>query len=268
MRPFIDKSPAVSRRLGFSVFPIFCLTVRVVFQVLNMLSDTSDEEFRLFNDEDVDRLVTHDQSRFSFEYMKEQILTMVPHYDMFNPNSPRHSDPPLNPPSPPASSAFSNLQIQGSIILSVMIVVTFLTIIKLYLGILIRSYSISRVQTLEQRLEEDQLNGRDRLPIGLSESEILKEKTERKLIERVEFDVPLRSRRKPSNGLNAPQGVYKSLDVDSKASRNFHSAAHHSSSSSHPSHALDPSLSQNKYVKKPLTMDELSRFDMVRSRIW
>lgn len=233
-----------------------------------MLSDTSDEEFRLFNDEDVDRLVTHDQSRFSFEYMKEQILTMVPHYDMFNPNSPRHSDPPLNPPSPPASSAFSNLQIQGSIILSVMIVVTFLTIIKLYLGILIRSYSISRVQTLEQRLEEDQLNGRDRLPIGLSESEILKEKTERKLIERVEFDVPLRSRRKPSNGLNAPQGVYKSLDLDSKASRNFHSVAHHSSSSSHPSHALDPSLSQNKYVKKPLTMDELSRFDMVRSRIW
>jgi len=39
--PFVDQSPVVSRRLGFAALPLGLLVVRVIVQVLEMLSDDS-----------------------------------------------------------------------------------------------------------------------------------------------------------------------------------------------------------------------------------
>ena len=39
--PFVDQSPQVSRRLGFAALPLGLLVVRVIVQVLEMLSDDS-----------------------------------------------------------------------------------------------------------------------------------------------------------------------------------------------------------------------------------
>lgn len=38
---FVDQSPAVSRRIGLAALPLGCLVVRVVYQALIMLTDTS-----------------------------------------------------------------------------------------------------------------------------------------------------------------------------------------------------------------------------------
>lgn len=38
---FADQSPALARRLGFASLPLGCLIVRVIFQTIEMLADTS-----------------------------------------------------------------------------------------------------------------------------------------------------------------------------------------------------------------------------------
>ncbi len=38
---FVDQSPIVARRLGFAALPMACLLVRVFFQIVSMISDTS-----------------------------------------------------------------------------------------------------------------------------------------------------------------------------------------------------------------------------------
>ena len=40
-QPFVDQSPVVSRRLGFAALPLGCLAVRIMFQMVDMLSDDS-----------------------------------------------------------------------------------------------------------------------------------------------------------------------------------------------------------------------------------
>ncbi|EFP81512.2 hypothetical protein PGT21_002847 [Puccinia graminis f. sp. tritici] len=271
IKPFVDKSPAVSRRLGFSVFPIFCLSVRVSFQAIDMLSDTPDEEFNMFTDDLMDVLVDQ-PSKFSVEYIKQQIFT-IPYSKFFNADPAAYLDPSKQDRSSPSrpevsgSSTFSNFQMKGFIILSFVVVMSFLILIKLYIGIRIRLYAIKRVQTMNRRLAEDQVNGRDRLPIGLSPTEIMKEENDRKLIEKVEFDVPLR--RISSSSKPAPNSNQESVDEKPTGDqlRKIPSGLLLAPSCSHPPpNSLDQPSSQHK--KKPLSMDELSRFDMVRSRIW
>lgn len=41
MQAFADQSPALARRLGFAALPVGCLIVRVIFQTIEMLADTS-----------------------------------------------------------------------------------------------------------------------------------------------------------------------------------------------------------------------------------
>lgn len=38
---FADQSPALARRLGFASIPLGCLVVRVIFQTIEILADTS-----------------------------------------------------------------------------------------------------------------------------------------------------------------------------------------------------------------------------------
>lgn len=38
---FADQSPALARRLGFAALPLGCLVIRVLFQTIEMLTDTS-----------------------------------------------------------------------------------------------------------------------------------------------------------------------------------------------------------------------------------
>jgi len=271
MKPFVDKSPAVSRRLGFSVFPIFCLSVRVSCQAIDMLSDTSDEEFNLFADDTTAELMD-DPSKFSVEYIKQQLFS-IPYSAYFNTNPPVAYIDPLQPAARASpnqaklsdTSTFSNFQMKGFIILSCVVVMSFLILIKLYIGIRIRLYALKRVESMHNRLREDELNGRDRQPIGLSAQEMMKEENERKLIEKPEFDVPIR----PS--LATPPSTPTSkkpapLDQLSPTPDSLNESSNRSTPEI-PSHSHDrPSLHNNK--KKFLSMDELSRFDMVRSRIW
>ncbi|KAH9469445.1 hypothetical protein Pst134EA_006734 [Puccinia striiformis f. sp. tritici] len=324
MKPFVDKSPAVSRRLGFSVFPIFCLTVRVSSQAIGMLSDsTTDDEFNLFNDDhdqgfifdglnmvdDPPLSLHHPTSNtFSIEFVKHQLSTIssfsmdfvrnfnspIQYFDRLLLPNPSTSPPPPPPPPPASSSSegtgsstFSNFQMKGFITLSIIVVMSFLILIKLYIGIRIRLYAIKRVQTLNQRLDDEdqqqQHGRRNRLPIGLSADEIQKEELDRKLIEKVEFDVPIR----PSSSVSTPsalptntlhhhrhegeEGTVIKQEEEDTTSGIPSSINLPSNSSSLILTPLPPSSSdppQNHHKKKGLSMEELGRFDMVRSRIW
>lgn len=268
IKPFVDKSPAVSRRLGFSVFPIFCLSVRVSFQAIDMLSDTSDEEFNLFADDTTAELIDV-PSKLSMEYIKQKIFS-IPYSAYFNTNPPpiAYIDPlqPAAGASPNKTklsdtSTFSNFQMKGFIMLSCLVVMSFLILIKLYIGIRIRLYALKRVESMYNRLGEDELNGRDRKPIGLSAQEMMKEENERKLIEKPEFDVPIR----PSTPTSQKPALLDEISPTPESpNETFNGSISPTPSPSHD--RLPPSSHNNK--KKLLSMDELSRFDMVRSRIW
>jgi hypothetical protein len=241
-----------------------------------MLSDTSDEEFNLFTDQVIDDFNTDGQSKFSVEYLKQQFFR-IPYSTFLN------GDPQLPlldtiekdavPPSSTevaGSSTFSSFQMKGFIILSCVVVMSFLILIKLYIGIRIRLYAIKRVETLNKRLVEDQDHGRDRRPIGLSAKEMMKEEDERKLIDQPEFDLPQRPPL-PSPPFN-PSSKPAALDHPSPEASPDRLLK--KNTSSHPPPET-PSPSQDRassssshHKKKILSMDELSRFDMVRSRIW
>ncbi|MBW0530293.1 hypothetical protein O181_070008 [Austropuccinia psidii MF-1] len=251
LQPFVDKSPAVSRRLGFSVYPICCLTVRVFFQALGMLSDASQceecsnlmaEMSSIFPDSIV---VPSAAPTFSFQSLKNLLKNL-------------YSNPSLTAPSLDSfesfdshSSSFSSLQLYSLFILCFTIGMAFLTLFKLYLGIYLRAYAIERVRTLDQRLEEDDVNGKGRSPIACTQSELLKEKMERNLIEVDEFDVPSIRKR----------------DFDLQQSVLLTSLANLNGENSTSTKLRPESVSKGE-SKKKITMDELSRFDMVRSRIW
>ncbi|KAI9608943.1 hypothetical protein H4Q26_005137 [Puccinia striiformis f. sp. tritici PST-130] len=312
MKPFVDKSPAVSRRLGFSVFPIFCLTVRVSSQAIGMLSDsTTDDEFNLFNDDhdqgfifdglnmvdDPPLSLHHPTSNtFSIEFVKHQLSTIssfsmdfvrnfnspVQYFDRLLLPNPSTSPPP--PPPPPASSSSS----EGNGILNVFKLPNERIHNPNYILGFESDYMPSNVskhltKDWMTKINNKQHGRRNRLPIGLSADEIQKEELDRKLIEKVEFDVPIR----PSSSVSTPsalptntlhhhrhegeEGTVIKQEEEDTTSGIPSSINLPSNSSSLILTPLPPSSSdspQNHHKKKGLSMDELSRFDMVRSRIW
>ncbi|KAG0147148.1 hypothetical protein CROQUDRAFT_62025 [Cronartium quercuum f. sp. fusiforme G11] len=207
IKPFVDKSPAVSRRMGFSVFPICCLTVRVIFQAWDMISEVSNDDYATPGPPctPTEMLLTLKYNLARSPLVPTSLKSWLP------------SSPPIPPITSPSTSAFSCFQLNLLLSLSVLIGLSFLILTKLFLGIWLRLYAEDRLRSLEERVVEDELNDRGRMPIGTSEAELRKEREECKLIASKSFDVP-------------------------------------------------PQAGGKGGAKIP--MEELGRFDMVRSRIW
>ncbi|KAH9825182.1 eukaryotic membrane protein family-domain-containing protein [Melampsora americana] len=255
IKPFVDRSPAVSRRLGFSVFPICCLTVRVIFQAWDMISESS-------NDESVSYIPTSTSisnpsiTPFSTRGLQQQLmrisflptslkLWLTPTHNPYEDSTNLIHDESNNNPN------FSPFQINLLISLSILTGISVLLLLKLFIGIWLRIYSEERMKSISQREIEDIKNDRKRKPIGLSEGELIKEKEEKRLIELEEFDVP--SHHSHRNIKVEPiQEEGEGISQEKEQGKGEGEGNELSN--------------KNKRVQIPF--EELGRFDMVRSRIW
>ncbi|KAM0786165.1 hypothetical protein ACM66B_006972 [Microbotryomycetes sp. NB124-2] len=123
-QPFVDQSPAVSRRLGFAPLPLACLVVRIVMQAFEMLRD----------DTHVDECAVPSSSL------------------LFSP------------------SADWSAQAAGCFVFGLILSIAWasLVVLKLLIGINLRSYASRRWSSMAEREHEDRLNDRQRPKIGVS----------------------------------------------------------------------------------------------------
>ncbi|GAA98908.1 uncharacterized protein L969DRAFT_51170 [Mixia osmundae IAM 14324] len=149
-KPFVDQSPAVARRLGFASIPLGCLVIRVLFQVFDMLSDSS-------------------------------------HIDEC---SPRVSKVAKGRLSSLALNWQATIVTWAAQIAVAVIVWAALVSLKLLIGINLRAYAASRYATMNERQQEDQLNDRNRPAIGVNETERAKEAEVNALIRNGDYDAP------------------------------------------------------------------------------
>lgn len=117
------------------------------------------------------------------------------------------------------------------------------------------------MKSLEERLKEDRLNDYGRAPIGSSALELLKEKENQKLLESSEFDVPSMVRGKVVEPLMVKK-VAGGVGVGGGAGEVLNKSAGAVTTTT----TTGGGGGGGKRAQIP--MEELSRFDMVRSRIW
>ncbi|EGG05753.1 uncharacterized protein MELLADRAFT_87625 [Melampsora larici-populina 98AG31] len=191
IKPFVDRSPAVSRRLGFSVFPICCLTVRVIFQAWDMISESSDDEPVTFKPISTS-ILNPSITPFSIRGLQRNLikLSILPSFlkTWLTPTNNTREDP--IDQQTEHDPNFSPFQMNLLIGLSILTGLSILLLLKLFIGIWLRIYSEERIKTICKRENEDVKNDFRRKPIGMSEVELLKEKEEKRLIELDVFDVP------------------------------------------------------------------------------
>lgn len=159
------------------------------------------------------------------------------------------------------NSDFSTFQFNLLLSLSILTGLIVLILFKLYLGIWLRIYAGERMKSLEERLKEDRLNDYGRAPIGSSALELLKEKENQKLLESSEFDVPSMVRGKVVEPLMVKK-VAGGVGVGGGAGEVLNKSAGAVTTTT----TTGGGGGGGKRAQIP--MEELSRFDMVRSRIW
>ncbi|KAI8459002.1 eukaryotic membrane protein family-domain-containing protein [Phakopsora pachyrhizi] len=307
VKPFIDKSPAVSRRLGFSVIPICCLSIRVFFQALNMLSDVSNlDELSSQGLEEEEEPQIGYSTAFStpssiapIVYLKKIFASINIFSNQINKENIDLSASALSSSSsildsqgpekdfiPSNRSDFSNFQLKALLILSGLIVIIFMVLFKLYLGICLRFYASERLKNLEPRRQEDLINGKGRSPIGSSVHEILKEKQELEFLRSTEFDVlnahQARKRKTTTTTTTTTTTVTRvpKATIEEKKSQSGSKGDDGEEEEEEADEEVrkrvavlskrlnDDHQGNESKGRKNIPMEELSRFDMVRSRIW
>ena len=143
---FVDQSPIVSRRLGFAALPLACLLVRVAFQIFGMVGDTSHfdecalpDAHRLRVSSRIARSTAHSLGATDESGAVHMALQFVAHGIAW--------------------------------ILTIFVAWTFLVGIKILLGTKLVAYASQRYATMHEREQEEQLNARDRNPIGVGKEE-------------------------------------------------------------------------------------------------
>ncbi|CEH18899.1 Predicted membrane protein [Ceraceosorus bombacis] len=214
---FVDQSPIVSRRLGFAALPLACLLIRITSQILGMLRDTSHFD---------ECAAPHaSQSSFKLVYgigLARGAARMLGAHD----------------PEGAANEIAATIARSAAWALTVVIGWVFLVGLKLLLGLNLVSYASHRYATMQQREQEEELNARDRAPIGVDREERLHDAKIAQLLDRAEDDagsVGMRGQVAPARG-----------KVESGGGGGGGSS---------------------KSSKGPSLMD-VSRYSMIKSRIW
>ncbi|CEQ42664.1 SPOSA6832_04523, partial [Sporobolomyces salmonicolor] len=222
-QPFVDQSPLVARRLGFAALPLGCLVVRVIAQAFEMLADDSGV------DECAPPRGLSGGSRAggggkAMERGGEDVWAKVGGW----------------------------LAVGGTVgVLWICLVA-----LKLLIGINLRAFASERWSTMSTREDEEELNGRKRDKIGVSDQEKVI-----RLCLRVSLCLPLslppvspqlfaRPHHCPSVELTLP--LPKASDEQTTALLS--------------SSTFDARGAAAKGDK--ITLATLSRYDMVRSRLW
>ncbi|KAN0065053.1 hypothetical protein ACQY0O_001548 [Thecaphora frezii] len=205
---FVDQSPIVSRRLGFAALPLACLLIRITVQVISMIGDTSHiDECAL-----PAGLAARNSSLVGSAARKLMSVDID-------------------------SSTFQwlDLVVRASTwTLTLVIAWAFLVAVKLLLGANLVSYASHRYATMHQRENEENLNSKDRAPIGVDKDELSYDKKLVQLVDRSDdnaIQIMLDGRHvPPAEKGGKPDGASKE--------------------------------------KKTTSLMDVSRYTMVRSRIW
>lgn len=177
---FVDQSPVVSRRLGFAAVPLSCLLVRMTAQVMGMLHD--DSHF--------------DECAVPEWHKKAAEAAAMANNDSwlsFIWNTLRHPvelilRPLVNNPKITLDLALYYLWSTAAWILTITIAWFFLVALKLILGTNLVSFASSRYATMGQREKEEELNARDRQPIGVDKDEMVYDAKVSQLIDKKDDD--------------------------------------------------------------------------------
>lgn len=161
---FVDQSPVVSRRLGFAAVPLACLLVRMASQVMSMLED--DSHFDECASPDWARGMSGGQGGqedtnstvIAIWHLARRPLLMLAH--------PLVADPAMR-----LDMALAYLGRGLAWILTVVVAWVSLVALKLILGTNLVSFASRRYATLAQREREEELNARNRAPIGVDKDE-------------------------------------------------------------------------------------------------
>ncbi|CDU26191.1 uncharacterized protein SPSC_06385 [Sporisorium scitamineum] len=209
---FVDQSPIISRRLGFAALPLACLLVRLILQIIGMIGD----------DSHIDECIAPVSPRISETGWIGVVARKLGANDIDN-DWVRALD----------------LFVRGSAwALTLVIAWAFLVAIKLLLGTNLVSFASHRYATMHERENEENLNARDRAPIGTNKDERSYDKSLGQFIDKPDDDAILIK-------LDGTHVLPAAKDRDK---------------------AMDGAEQQK--IKKENSLMEVSRYNMVRSRIW
>ncbi|KAK9897095.1 DUF747-domain-containing protein [Cystobasidium minutum MCA 4210] len=159
---FADQSPALARRLGFAALPLGCLIVRVIFQTIEMLADTSH----------IDECAPRSKLAVGRGFLSYFTI---------------------GPEGQARLLSWLLFLVVGAILWSCLV------IIKLLIGINLRAFAVSRYANMQDRATEDQRNDRSRPHIGIGAIEMANSETKR-MIEKKDYDSPGRFTGRVGNG--------------------------------------------------------------------
>ncbi|SYW78091.1 uncharacterized protein UBRO2_02283 [Ustilago bromivora] len=208
---FVDQSPIISRRLGFAALPLACLLVRLILQIIGMIGDTShiDECIAPVNPRETGWIGVVAGKLGAADIGNDWVRAM----DLFV-----------------RRSAWA---------LTAVIAWTFLVAIKLLLGTNLVSFASHRYATMHERENEENLNSKDRAPIGTNKDERSYDKSLGHFIDKPDYDaIQIK--------LDGTHVLPPAKDRAEKAKAGGGEAK----------------------VKKETSLMEVSRYNMVRSRIW
>ncbi|SNX87181.1 uncharacterized protein MEPE_05891 [Melanopsichium pennsylvanicum] len=206
---FVDQSPIISRRLGFAALPLACLLVRLILQIIGMIGDTSH----------IDECIAPISPRISETGWIGVVARKLGAKDIDN-DWVRALD----------------LFVRGSAwALTAVIAWAFLVAIKLLLGTNLVSFASHRYATMHERENEENLNSKDRAPIGTNKDERSYDKSLGRFIDKPDDDA-IQIKLDGTHVAPAPKDKRKG-DGGQKASNET-------------------------------SLMEVSRYNMVRSRIW
>ncbi|SPO23883.1 uncharacterized protein UTRI_03596_B [Ustilago trichophora] len=210
---FVDQSPIISRRLGFAALPLACLLVRLILQIIGMIGDTSH----------IDECIAPINPRISETGWIGVVARKLGANDIDN-DWVRALD----------------LFVRGSAwALTAIIAWAFLVAIKLLLGTNLVSFASHRYATMHEREGEENLNARDRAPIGTNKDERSYDKSLGRFIDKPDDDaIQIK--------LDGTHVMPAQKDKDREKAKGE---------------------GQQK-PKKETSLMEVSRYNMVRSRIW
>ncbi|PWN51695.1 DUF747-domain-containing protein [Violaceomyces palustris] len=143
---FVDQSPIVSRRLGFAALPLACLLVRLVIQMVGMVGDTSHFD---------ECAVPGGRRLSSSSSLVGSAARSLGAVDLDS----------------PTLQALDSVVRGSAWILTLVVAWIFLVAMKLLLGTNLVGYASRRYATMDQREVEENLNARDRRPIGVDKEE-------------------------------------------------------------------------------------------------
>lgn len=219
---YVDQSPVVSRRLGFAALPLACLLVRISAQIWGMLADDSHfDECAAPDDHQTESFTSAGALRLLPALGSGLVRLLMGRIAVREASS-------------WATQTLDSLFQVLAWSLTCLVGWAFLVAVKLLLGAALVSFASYRYRTMAAREAEEDLNARDRHPIGVDRQER-------------EYEAKARAM----------------MDVNEK-----HSSGAGGAGASAATNAVHPPPTAPKKPTTSTSLMDADRYSMIKSRLW